>query len=213
MNTIIVSNGVIEDYDYYKKYINSGQFAIYCDGAVRHAKCLNLKPNLIIGDFDSAIINDINFYEQKNIEFKRFKTQKDETDTELAVKEAMNLNSNSITLIGGLGGRFDHALANVHLLLIALKNGIEMKLVNECGEISMFDKEINLSQTHFKYLSLIPFTEKAIGVTTEGLLYPLNDETLEIGTTRGVSNELTGDYAKVTIKKGILIAILSNDIN
>jgi len=110
------------------------------------------------------------------------------------------------------GTRLDHTLANIFLLKqISLKN-IPARIINKTNEIHVVTSSITINGQPGDYLSLIPLSPKVIGITLEGLTYPLNDATLEMGSSLGVSNSFKESVAKVTIKKGVLIVTQSKDV-
>ena len=138
--------------------------------------------------------------------------EKDLTDTESAINLAVSLNSSAITIIGATGTRVDHMLANIHILQIALDKKIIAKIINENNEIQLInDKTLIKKDNKFKYISVIPLTTEAKGVTIKGMKYPLENYTLKIGNSLGVSNEQIEEIAQINVKEGILIIIRSKD--
>lgn len=124
----------------------------------------------------------------------------------------MDLESLNITIIGAIGTRLDHTIANFHILKQAIEKNIKTKLINENNEIELIDKPIKLKKdSKYKYISLIPMTTEVIGVTLKGFKYPLEDYTLSIGNSLGVSNEQIEEEAEIIIEQGILIVIKSID--
>ncbi len=212
MKTVIVGNGEINDYKYAKKAISGYDFLICCDGGTRHTYNMQIMPNIILGDFDSADDFYLNHYRENNVEFKTFPAKKDETDMEIAFDYAMNIGSKEIIVFGGIGSRFDHTLANVHQLLKALKKDIYACFANENNTVTIMDSKISLQGEPGSFVSLIPLTQSVEGVCTFGLGYPLKNETLYIESSRGVSNVFEGHSASVTISSGILLVIQSRDL-
>ena len=107
----------------------------------------------------------------------------------------------------------DHALANIHILKDALETNIPCQIIDEHNQIYLINKEMTLEKdkVYGKYVSLIPLTSTVEGLTLTGFKYPLNEYTLPIGTSLGISNEIIEDRAYIKMKKGILIAIESKD--
>src|SRR5690606_12233205 len=117
-----------------------------------------------------------------------------------------------IALIGGLGTRFDHALANVHLLKLAHEHSAEARLIDEYNEIRLCTGECRLHQdTRFTYVSLLPLTPVVRGVTLSGFQYPLRNATIQLGESVGISNHLLADTGVVKINEGQLLIIRSQD--
>lgn len=171
-------------------------------------------PNYVVGDFDSVSKEILQYY-QKNpqVIFKQFNPEKDNTDTEIAMKLAIQLKSSSITIIGALGKRMDHTLANIHILKNALEVGILCQILDKHNKIYLIKSNHMLykNRTYGKYISLIPLTDKVEGITLKGFKYPLSQYCLPVGISLGVSNEIIEDVATIELKNGILIVIESRD--
>lgn len=211
MNVLIVCSGNIKDYTYYEKYLRESDFIICVDGGAEHLRKFARMPDLLLGDFDSIKKSDFEYYKQNGVTVKEFPKEKDMTDTELAIDIAIEKGCSLITIIGGLGGRFDHSLANVFLLKKMLDRGVHGKILNEQNQIEIIDRSIVLEARKQWKVTLIPLTQKVIGVSTDGLYYALDDETILFGTSLGVSNEFSKDTAKISIQEGLLLVIQSRD--
>lgn len=211
MKVVCVCNGSISDYDKLKKYILASDYIISVDGGASHLRKMRIDPNILIGDFDSANPQDLDYFIGKGIEVFKFPVEKDMTDSELAIEKAFELGAKELVFLGALGTRIDHSFANIMLLKKMLDRGLKGSIVDEHNEIYMFDSDFSLSNKEGCKLSLIPITEKVTGVSTKGLKYPLNNATMVLGTSWGVSNEFGEETAKVTIGSGVLLACLSRD--
>lgn len=214
MNTLIISGGNI-DTEFLNKTINSFSYdnIIAVDKGLESLYLLKVLPNHIVGDFDSVNKNIINFYLDKNIQIHKYNPEKDYTDTDIAIKLAINLNSNNITILGATGTRIDHTLANIHILCSCLESQINCELIDSNNKIYLINsnKKIENKHSYGKYISLIPLTSTVNGVTLNGFKYPLQDYTLKIGESLGISNEISNDVATIELKEGILIVIESKD--
>lgn len=210
MKTLLFANGSLRPGAWLHKLIEGFEFLICCDGGLRHAHALGLCPDVILGDMDSADPALLALYGQK-AEIVSFASEKDFTDTELAVRFAVARNATELLIFGGLGGRFDHALANVHVLLHTLRAGVRAAIVDERNRITLMDSHVALTGERGALVSLIPLTTKAEGVTTRGLKYPLRGETLTVGATRGVSNEFLGGAAEISVRSGVLVVVEARD--
>ena len=191
-----------------------GQNIIVCDRGLEALYQLKIIPNHVVGDFDSVSSEVLEFYKkQTQIIFHKFNAEKDNTDTDIALKLAIRLKSSKITILGALGKRMDHAVANIHILKDALEAEIPCQILDEYNRIYLINKEMTLSKdkVYGKYISLIPLTSMIEGLTLTGFKYPLNHYTLPIGTSLGISNEMIEDIAHIEMKKGILIVIESRD--
>lgn len=191
-----------------------GQNIIAGDKGLEALYQLKIIPNHVVGDFDSVSAEILEFYkEQSQITFHTFNSEKDNTDTDIALQLAIGLKSSRITMMGALGKRMDHALANIHILKDALKANIPCQIIDEHNRIYLINKEMTLEKdkVYGKYVSLIPLTSIVEGLTLTGFKYSLNHYTLPIGTSLGISNEIIGDIAHIKMDKGILIVIESRD--
>ena len=191
-----------------------GQNIIVCDRGLEALYKLKIIPNHVVGDFDSVSPEILEFYKkQSQIIFHTYHAEKDNTDTDIALKLAIRLKSSKITIMGALGKRIDHALANIHILKDALEANIPCQIIDEHNRIYLINKEITLEKDKIygKYVSLIPLTSEVEGITLTGFKYPLENYTLPIGTSLGISNEIIEDRAHIKMKKGILIVIESKD--
>ncbi|MCT4687374.1 thiamine diphosphokinase [Vallitalea sp.] len=213
MKTLIVTGGTI-DLTFLKNCITSNQYD-YIIGVDKGAQYLfnaGIQPNLIVGDFDSIsqeVINELT--KEPSIKVNRFIAEKDETDTHLAIMEAIHIGSTHIDLFGGIGTRMDHTIANIHILMIPLEKRIKCRIINNNNIISLIDKTTYFFKNDYKYISLIPLTNTVIGISTKGLKYELNGYTMKQGISIGISNEFIKDKATVSLTNGILIVIRSRD--
>ncbi len=173
---------------------------------------IKIQPTYIVGDFDSVDNNVLKQYANSNVKIKRLIPEKDFTDTESALELAISLNVNSITIIGGIGTRIDHTIANIHILKLALDKNIDVKIVDENNEIRLVNENMQIvKDNNYKYISFIPLTTEVTGITLKGFKYNLDNYTLKIGTSLGISNEQVENIATVNLEKGILIMIKSKD--
>ncbi len=214
VKTLIVSGGNIEE-ECFNKIYQKDHFdnIIASDRGLEVLDKYNVMPNYIIGDFDSIDKKTLSKYiNNKKVVIKELNPEKDYTDTHMAIKLAIELNSTDVTILGAIGTRIDHTIANIHILKEALERGIECRIVNNRNEIQLINKKTVLEMNKgYKYISLIPLTTKVEGITLKGFKYPLSDATLEVGHSIGISNEQIDEIAEIDLKKGILIMIKSKD--
>jgi thiamine pyrophosphokinase len=211
MTAVIICNGSVSDYKHYDKYFENAEYVICADGGAVHARKFGILPDVLIGDFDSIPEDILTNFEDQGVEVLRYPIEKDLTDTELAVNYACEKGFTSIVFIGALGTRFDHSLSNIFMLKGLLDRGINGTIVDEHNEITIIKDSILLKKEKGIKISLLPLSAATEGVTTEGLCYPLNEETLKMGSTRGISNEFVSDVAQIGISGGLLVVIKSND--
>lgn len=215
METLIIAGGEINIKILEKYCVNvSKQNIIAVDRGLEALYQLQMIPNHVVGDFDSVSPEILEFYKnQPQIIFHTFNAEKDNTDTDIALKLAIQLKSSKITILGALGKRMDHAIANMHILKEALEANIPCQIMDEYNRIYLINTSIQLEKDKIygKYVSLIPLTSTVEGLTLTGFKYPLNEYTLPIGTSLGISNEIITDTAHIKMKNGILIVIESRD--
>lgn len=221
MNKTLILTGGDISLEFAKKYCEKQQFhmVIAVDNGLRAADRLSIIPNFIVGDFDTVSPLLLYKYENMgNITINRFKPEKDYTDTQIAVMKAIEENSFSIHILGGTGSRLDHTLANIQLLQSALECGIEAMIVSEKNRIRLLgDKRkrivLEKEDSMYKYVSLIPMSDKVCSVTTKGMKYNINnfDFYIDKNISMGVSNEIMEQEAEIRIIDGKLLLIESND--
>lgn len=182
-------------------------FVLCADGGYDHARKAGIVPDLLIGDFDS-LHADI----PKNIETISFPKEKDDTDTGLCVRTALDLGCREILILGGLGGRFDHAVANIQLLMGAAAKFERIAIADKKNYCTVLQNgELRLPKKEGQHLSVFSLSEKSTGVSLSGVQYPLSDYTLTNAFPLGVSNEYKADFARISVKNGTLLIVLSQD--
>ncbi len=210
-SVIVCGGGSVSDYASLHRYFEGAGLVICADSGARHLRNLNIEPDVLIGDFDSISSKDYDAYINAGVETVQYPAEKDMTDAQLALELAVEKGCREIVLLGALGTRLDHSMANVFLLKRLLDAGIKGMIADERNEAVLIDKSICIKREQGMKVSLIPVTGAARGVTTQGLYYPLTDATLELGSTWGVSNEFSEETACVTLKEGLLLVIKSRD--
>lgn len=210
MRTIIIGNGSINNYDIVREYFDEA-YIIACDGGLRHCRAMMITPNIMVGDFDSATGNDVAFYDELGVVKVDYPRRKDMTDMEIALNAALEKDTDEIYIVGGLGTRFDHSLANVHILINTIRQGVRTYLLDEHNIITLVEDYIEIVGDIGQTISLIPLTTEVTGIETQNLEYPLYNRTMTIGSSLGISNVMTAEKASISVKSGILIVIMSKD--
>ena len=185
-------------------------FVIAADGGALKAGALGLRPNVVVGDADSLTDADVDRLRADGVEVLTFPSAKDESDTELAVREALRRGAERLVIVGAFGGRrFEHALANVLLLTLPELRGHDACLADGASVLRVLfgGERLEITGEVGDNVSLLPLTEEAAGVTTDGLSYALTGATLRQGPARGLSNELSGARASVSLDAGRLAVI------
>lgn len=215
MKYLIVSGGHAAD-DFVMDVIKQGGFevVIAADSGMDFLYRTGIMPDLIVGDFDSAGSEALDYFRQfEQIDMCVLNPQKDDTDTEFAIREAIRRGADDITIVGGTGTRIDHVLGNICLLGIGLEERVEINLLDEHNRIRMIDRSLELrrEEQYGKYISLVPFSNKVTGVTLTGLKYPLTDYTMGGYNSLGISNEIVDEVATISLTSGQLLVIESQD--
>jgi thiamine pyrophosphokinase len=180
---------------------------VAADGGLLRARELGLHVDVVVGDLDSVTPETLAVAETAGARVVRHPQAKDATDLELALDEAVALGARRVLLVASSAGRLDHLLGS--LLLLGAERYAELELDALVGDalVHVIRTERTLEGAPGALLTLVPLGGEATGVTTQGLEYPLVGETLEPGTTRGVSNVFTGTEARVGLDGGVLLAI------
>jgi thiamine pyrophosphokinase len=179
---------------------------IAADGGGRTVLELGLQPDLVVGDLDSLSGEAIGELRRRRVPFVEFPREKDKTDSQLSLEEAIARGANEITLTGAWGGRFDQALANVFLLRWAVRQGVVCRITEEGGEISLVDRHLVVAGGVGDTVSLLPL-EPCRGVELDGFRYSVPAGRLDPGSTLGVSNELVKKLGKIDIASGSLLVV------
>lgn len=198
---VIVGGADINDYDKVCAILSPDDYYIFCDCGLRHADDLRIIPDLIVGDFDSYN------RPETEIEMIVLPTVKDDTDTVYAVKEGLTRGYKEFLLIGCVGQRLDHTLANVSILQMLDKNGAKGVIVDDYSEMELVKDEVVRIPLTFAYFSLINIYGNAKGITISGAKYPLANAEITTDYQYGVSNEVTGNEATVSVDDGALLLI------
>ncbi|WP_418550414.1 thiamine diphosphokinase [Hungatella sp.] len=194
--------------------IREFDMVIAVDGGLAAVKSLNIRPDAIVGDFDTVKGELLEEYRRMGgIAFEQHQPEKDETDTELALRTAMEAGVNDIVLLGATGGRLDHSIGNLHLPYACLQKGVKASIVDEKNRLYILDqgKTYRFGEIWGKYISFLPLTEEVHGITLKGFKYPLTDRDIRIGTSLCISNELAEKTGTITFRDGVLICVESHD--
>ena len=193
---------------YFPVSFTKADFVIACDAGYIHAQRADIVPDVIIGDFDSYL-GDL----PGGVEIIRTKPEKDDTDTMMALKLAIRRGYRRIMLVGALGGRVDHMLANISLIAFAATKGADLQIVDGHHQIfAVRDGKRRVPRSSWRNLSVFAFDTECTGVTLRGVKYPLEGAVLTNTFALGVSNEFTEDIAEISVESGILIVVLSEII-
>lgn len=193
----------------------AGRTSVICaDRGFDHAMLLGLSPDLVVGDMDSVSSAGRSAARDLGSRLEVHPSRKDATDTEIAVDHALSMGAGQILILGALGGRVDHELANLMLLVkIAMAGRQAEALDNLCRVLAVVaDSEpatARIAASPGDLFTIIPVSGECRGVSLSGLEYPLTNATLPIGLARGVSNVFTAAEATVSLEKGAMLVIVT----
>lgn len=193
--------------------VSTGEYVIACDAGVGHALKAGRKPDLLVGDFDT--------YKEtlpEGIPVLRAPSEKDDTDTMMAVRYALEQGFEHIRICAALGGRLDHSIGNLSAAAYVAEKlgscevyGAKERAILLCnGSISLSKNKLNTERKK-EFVSVFSWTEEATGVSYRGLKYPLEDATLTRAFALGISNEFAAEEAVISVKKGMLLIIIAAD--
>lgn len=216
MKTILVCGGEIEDsfalavFDRIRP-----ELIIGIDRGLEFCYKHKIVPHYILGDFDSISPEVLSYYEKQEIPVKRYRPEKDATDTRIGLELALKLGSTEILLLGATGGRLDHYMANLKSLFLPMEQGVRAWILDSQNAVTLLDRrtEIPKERQLGKYVSFFTMGDKVEGVTLTGFKYPLKDYTLVNSDEIGVSNEILEERAVIDFRSGVVLMIMSKDRN
>lgn len=204
---IIFANGTLPDPNSARRLIRPDDFILAADGGSRHARTLGLLPSIIIGDLDSISEGERRKRKEEGTELIEYSRDKNETDLELALNYAVEKGFREIVIVAALGDRLDQTLGNLALLANIQLATLNIRLDDGLESASFCRDQAEVRGRRGDLVSLIPWGGDARGVRTEGLRWPLSNETLRAHQTRGISNEMLGDVAHIQIESGLLLIV------
>jgi len=181
--------------------ITDGDIVIAADGGYEYLDKIGIKPDIYMGDFDSAP------KPQTNADIEVFKCEKDDTDTLLAVKHGFELGFKSFKIYGGCGGRADHTFSNIQTLAYIVSRGGQAMLFGNSEVYTVTDSEVSFGGDMKGKISVFSLSDRAEGVSIKGLKYELEDSVLTNLFPLGVSNEFIGKPSEISVKNGLLLII------
>lgn len=185
--------------------IYTEDYIIACDKGYEYAVSCGIVPDLVVGDFDSYS-GDV----ETDIPVDRYVSEKDDTDTMIAIRYAIEQGFDELVICCALGGRLDHMLANLQSAKFAAEHGADVWMQDASSEILVFcggTKRIEKKEGYS--LSVFALSDECRGVSIKGAKYALDKATVTNSFPIGVSNEWREDYAEISLEKGTLMLLLS----
>ena len=221
-DTCLIVSGGPTDRKFAAEFVKNRKYpyVIAVDGGLAVCEELGLVPDLAVGDFDTFGLERMEeLKKEEGWATDVHKPEKDETDTDLAVRSALRAGFHTAHVLGATGGRLDHELSNIHLMRAAKDAGLFMEIYDAKNRIFLLtpdDEEHSVflkDRIYGKYVSFLPLTETVLGITLDGFKYLLHNKDISIleDPSLCVSNEIPGERAKITFRKGILICVESRD--
>jgi thiamine pyrophosphokinase len=180
---------------------------VAADSGLEHAQVLGRHADLVVGDLDSVSTVALDRAVRAGTRVEQHSPDKDATDLELALDAAKRAGATRVTVVGAGGGRLDHFLANVLLFVAPAWDAFELHALLGDAHIVVVREHTELQGAVGSVISLLTPAGAARGITTSGLRWPLRDDELPSGSTRGVSNEMTAPVATVSLRDGVLVAV------
>lgn len=206
MKWLVVTGGTAPESTLLRDQTRQAEKLIAADGAADLLVREGIVPHVLIGDFDTASKESIETLLRQGTKVVRLPSHKNMTDTEAAVDYAIVSGADSITILGALGTRADHMLSNIGMLLRARKKGVDCRIIDEFNEIETAARDYTLNGFPGQTISILPLTGD-LTVTASGLEYPLEQLELPFGSSRGVSNRMKDNTARLFISGGIALII------
>ena len=209
MRAVIFVNGQFHDAEIARSRLRNDDYIIAVNGGTHHALSIDVVPHAIIGDLDSLDLQEETMIRAASARILRFPSRKDETDLELALRHAVEQHADSILLLAALGGRLDQTLGNLMLLTLPCLQGIDAQIVEGAQTAFLIRDRAPIHGRPGDIVSILPIGGDAVGVSNEGLEWPLRRETLPSGTTRGISNILTASEGAISVERGMLLCVVT----
>ncbi len=211
MKAIIVTGGNKPSKKLLNSYIKSGDLIIGADKGSEYLYDYEIMPNIILGDFDSISEEKLKKIEEKQVEIIKFPPEKDYTDTEIAIMEAMKRGADTIYLFGGLGTRADHSLGNIGLLLTTKNKGARLLIVDDHNKMYLADKNMSLNGSQGEIISFHALSNVVKGFEIRGAKYNLNSYDMHLLDPRAVCNEFIDTPINIKYESGELLIIHAID--
>jgi thiamine pyrophosphokinase len=204
---IIFVNGHLPDLELARRLPRPGDIILAANGGTKHALALGLVPSIVIGDLDSLTSLELGRLNAAETEIHSYPRNKNETDFELALQYSIKAGYQEIVVVAALGDRLDQTLGNLAILTNPQLATLDVRLDNGVEEAFFTRSSCQVHGVAGDIVSLVPWGRKVTGVTTTGLRWPLQCENLYPYKTRGISNELLGESASISLESGLLLIV------
>ncbi|MFN8442638.1 MAG: thiamine diphosphokinase [Caldilineaceae bacterium] len=208
MRAIVFVNGQFEDRDEVAQLLREDDYLVAADGGALHCLALGRRPDVVVGDLDSLDADLVEQLAASGTQIERHDVAKNQTDLELAIERAIKDGAEEIWLVAATGGRLDQSLANL-LLLAQREWPVKLKVFGngQLAQVLHSHERLELHDYIGATLSILPLTQQVTGITYQSMAYPLENATLNFGSTRGISNEIVASPASLEIESGMLLVV------
>jgi thiamine pyrophosphokinase len=207
MFILVVANGKLAELEWLRPILKNAEVIIAADGGARHVMNLGREPDVVVGDMDSLSPADFDQLRANGVKMLAHSPEKDETDLELALRYAIEEFDGDIFIAGALGGRLDQTLGNILLLAQDHLSGRRVEIREAHQRAWLVKGTTQIHGAAGDVVSLIALGGDVNVAETAGLKWPLCDEQLGFGPSRGISNVMTGDVAEVRLNSGQLLCV------
>ena len=207
MKAVIVTGGNKPSKELLNSYIKDADIIIGADKGSEYLYDYDMVPDLILGDFDSINEDKLKNIEDENVEVIKFPPEKDYTDTEIAIMEAMKRGADIIYLFGALGTRADHSLGNIGLILTTKKKGARLIIIDDNNKMYLADKKMTLHGAYGEIISFHAMSDVVRGLKIRGAKYNLDSYDMHMLDPRAVCNEFIENPIDIEFDSGELLII------
>ena len=211
MRCIIVTGGNPPSKDLLLSYLKNEDFLIGVDKGCNALFEYGLKPNLILGDFDSVSSEVISYYIESGVDILKFQPEKDYSDTDLGYRKAIELGAKEILLFGATGTRIDHMLGNLGLLMKSLRDCARLEIIDNNNRIYLIDKSTRIQGEEDGIISFHAASDVVKNINIRGAKYNLVNYDMTLFEPRAICNEFIGQDIDITFDSGIIMVIFSKD--
>ena len=211
MKAIIVTGGNPPSKELLQRYIKGNEIIIGVDKGIESLYNYEIKPNYILGDFDSAKIEIVNYFKKSNVDTEEFNPEKDYTDTHLGIKKAISKGANEILLFGATGTRVDHFLGNIGLLLMANEENVNIQIIDDKNRVFLINKPTTIKGSFGETISFHALSSVVSNLTITGAKYELYGYDMKFLEPRAICNEFLNSDIKISFDSGIIMVIFPLD--
>ena len=211
MRCIIVTGGNPPSKDLLLSYLKNEDYLIGVDKGCNALFEFGLKPNLILGDFDSVSSEVMSYYRESGVDILKFQPEKDYSDTDLGYRKAIELGAKEILLFGATGTRMDHMLGNVGLLMKSLRDYVRLEIIDDNNRIYLIDKSTRIQGEAEGIISFHAAIDVVKNINIRGAKYDLVNYDMTLFEPRAICNEFIGKDIDITFDSGIIMVIFSKD--